>query len=461
MALVSNLRASSGRFGGLARPKGSSVLERAPSDAIPIEPSPAGTKAERFPCFDGLRAIAALTVIGVHTAFEGGFTLRNHAFGEYTSRLEIGVEVFFVISGFLLYRPFVAAAMSRRPAPDRWRFWVRRLKRIIPAYWLAFLVATYVLRSDSIGRAWYNPLLYMGFAQIYFPRLAVNGLKQAWSLDVEMTFYLMIPLYAALLGSRWLLGQRDEGGRTPKDQLRVELVGLAALSAISFAWRIPLLIGGGPHARGIFVTGTDWLPAYLDQFALGMLLAVLSTYFEATGQTPRVLWSRGLPWVCWGVALAAFVAVSHIGLPRIPLKSSPVITSLGRQTLYGVFAVLLVAPAVFGPQDHGGIRAFLRWRPMVAVGVVSYGIYLWHEAWMHMFFVWTGDHLFDVHWLLILSIVTALSIGSATASYRLLERPIIRSRFGSRPRAAGEGGAPAPPANPTTAAATGLRPVPA
>ena len=69
-----------------------------------------------FPCFDGLRAIAAVLVVMVHTAFGSGFTHRSWA-GIYTARFEIGVAVFFLISGFLLYRPFAASHIAGASAP--------------------------------------------------------------------------------------------------------------------------------------------------------------------------------------------------------------------------------------------------------------------------------------------------------------------------------------------------------
>ena len=386
----------------------------------------------RFACFDGLRAIAALLVVGVHTTFASGFTVHSRSYGEYTSRLEIGVEVFFVISGFLLYRPFVVAHLANRPDPDRSRFWIRRLKRIVPAYWLAFIVATYVLRADSAGHTWYGPLVFLGFAQIYDPHYILHGIGQAWSLDVEMAFYLMIPLYAA-----WLRPGRNRRQGIPtaatRSQLRVEMFGLGSLVAIGYAWRIPVLFLDGPHAKGVITIMPNWLPAYLDQFALGMLLAVASAYFEARGDQPRLLWNRAFPWVCWSAAVFCLWAVSHIGLSRNPIAYEPPGVSLARQALYGAFALLVVAPAVFGPQDRGAIRAFLRWWPMAALGVVSYGIYLWHEAWMHMFFVWTGDHLFKFPLIDIFSFVVLMAVVSATASYWLLERPIIRSAIGTKP----------------------------
>lgn len=383
-------------------------------------------RASRYPCFDGLRAIAALTVVGVHTSFASGFTIKNHIFGRYTSRLEIGVEVFFVISGFLLYRQFAAAHFSDRPPPAARQFWIRRLKRIIPAYWAAFLVISYVLHADTIRHTWDAPFIYLGFAQIYFPHYIISGVDQAWSLGTEMTFYLTIPLYAAAVAAR---------SRSPRMQLRAELLGLAGLTAVSFAYRIPVLLAHGQLADVM----PNWLPGYLDQFALGMLLAVVSAYLATTGSGAHARLSGALghpatPWVCWSLAAVSFWAVSNIGLPLNPLQASAVGPSLLRQTLYGTFAFLLVLPAVFGPQDRGAVRRMLRWRPLVEVGVVSYGVYLWHEAWMRVFLSWFGGRLFVYPWAGMLAVVTALAVATAVVSYRLVERPFLRS---GRPAAPG------------------------
>ena len=92
--------------------------------------------------FDGLRAIAALLVVVVHVGAASGFTFRS-SLGQYTSRGEIGVSVFFLISGFLLYRPFAAAALAGRPGPNVRSYLVRRALRIVPLYWVA-LVVTYL-----------------------------------------------------------------------------------------------------------------------------------------------------------------------------------------------------------------------------------------------------------------------------------------------------------------------------
>ena len=195
----------------------------------------------------------------------------------------------------------------------------------------------------------------------------MTGVSQAWSLCVEMSFYLTLPLWAALMGRR---------RRQPDDQLRVELWGLAILALCSFAYRTAVMQWHTPLAD----TMPSWLPAFTDLFGLGMLLAVVSAHLAATDRRPGWLWHPALPWASWAVAGILFWAVSNIGLPVTPITGSPIPQSLARQTLYGLFAFFVVLPAVFGPQDHGWGRRLLQWRPVALFGVVSYGIYLWHEA---------------------------------------------------------------------------------
>jgi peptidoglycan/LPS O-acetylase OafA/YrhL len=356
-------------------------------------------------------------VIAVHTTFASGFTGRYQgSFGNYTSRLEIGVAVFFIISGFLLYRPFAAAHFEGRPRLEARAFWVRRLKRIVPAYWAAFLIVSYVIHADTVRHAWFSPLVYLTFAQIYSPRYALTGITQAWSLCTEMTFYLALPLYAGLF---------DRRPRTPDRQLRLELGGLGALVAASFAFRIPVLLGHSQVAH----TMPNWLPAYADVFALGMFLAVISSWLSVNQLRPAWLWHPLLPWASWLLAGGAFVAVSNIGLPFPPIAVLSIGPSLGRQALYGLFGFFMVAPAVFGPQDRGLIRHALRWRPVVLIGVVSYGVYLWHESWMNMYLRWVADKPFTAALLSMTAAVTALAIAAASISYIVIERPVLRGRL--------------------------------
>ena len=337
----------------------------------------------------------------------------------YTARLEIGVSVFFLISGFLLYRPFVVAHLAGARKPRTGAFWLRRLLRIVPAYWLALFITTSVLHAGpGIGPGgWKAYATHYLFLQIYLPSQDLRGITAAWSLCVEMTFYLFIPLYAALLGRR-------RSRRTDAQTLRLELAGLVVMLAVSYGWRLFILRfqAHTPYYR----LATVWLPAYLDLFALGMLLAIVSTWFAERDSEPLWLSSRLLPWISWIAAALAFVVVSHVVADHSILYFVKPRVNLERQFLYGVFAFFLLVPAVFGPQDRTLIRRLLRSWPMASLGVISYGIYLWHLNLIDLFLQWTGwlpDQ--EPYWLLVLAVL-GLSIGFASVSYFGLERPILR-----------------------------------
>lgn len=375
-----------------------------------------------LPCVDGLRAVAALGVVGVHTAFVSGFTTRHRVLGAGSARLEVGVAVFFVISGFLLYRPFALAGQGLRPVPAARAFWLRRALRIVPAYWLAFVVVTYVLRADTVVHGRWSWVVYLGFLQVYSPHYVLTGLTQAWTLCAEVGFYLALPAYARLLRRR---------ARTGRSQVRAELAGLAVVGLVSVAFRLGALAAGGSYGR----TAVNWLPGYGDLFALGMLLAVATAWWASTGGQPRWAGDPRLPAACWAGAALAYVAVSSLDLNRLPVYQPSVASALGRQELYGLVAVLLVAPAVLGPQDAGVVRAALRHPVARALGVVSYGIYLWHEAWILLYVRWTGDRLFSFPWWELAAAVVALATATAALSWVVLERP-AQGLAHRRPRSA-------------------------
>jgi peptidoglycan/LPS O-acetylase OafA/YrhL len=390
------------------------------------------TKPRHFPCFDGLRAIAAVSVLLLHTAWVSGFTKRS-SWGLYTSRLEIGVSVFFLISGFLLYRPFALSHLSERDAPNVKHFWQRRFLRIVPAYWLALTVLTYVFGVTTLGPGWQGFVIHYFFLQIYFPTGPFYGITQAWSLCTEVTFYLFLPLYAVIVALR---------PRPPKRQLVVELCGLFVLTVISYAFRwwfyhLPILTVRNGKLVALCAPNClqhavwpalmpNWLPSYLDLFALGMLLAVLSVWFAERDWEPSWLRSRWMPWVSWACAAFCFWAVAHVVNDVDILPFIAPITELERQALYGLFAFFLLLPAVFGPQDKSLVRRLLRSWPVAALGVISYGVYLWHLDLINLLLRWTGWHPGHVPYWVLAAIVFALSVAFASASYFALERPLLR-----------------------------------
>jgi peptidoglycan/LPS O-acetylase OafA/YrhL len=404
------------------------------AEAAPALAGELPTKHREFPCFDGLRAIAALSVIIVHTSFPTGFSTRQHFWGAFTSRGEIGVAVFFLISGFLLYRPFVAAHLEGRPGPAVRPYLKRRILRIVPAYWVALFLAAYVLHTVSPPiHSLRSIVIYFGFLQIYFSHYILHGISAAWTLCVEMSFYLFLPLYAAVIG---------RFSRRGRDRVRTESIGLVVLVVISEVWKIVLFA----HKSGQQTGAGTWLPAQLDLFAAGMLFALLSVRWSAppsaapaSGVLTREPEVLGRPWVpgaSWAAALVCYWVVStRINLPRIPVYEATLGEAMGRQLLYCAFAFFLLIPAVFGPQDHGVIRRLLRSRPAVALGVISYGIYLWHETWMLKVLDWLHRPLFQTSFVKLTAAVAFLAIVSAALSYILVEQPFQRLGRRRRPPA--------------------------
>ncbi len=153
---------------------------------------------------DGLRALAVLAVVGVHAALMGG------AFGgslpsRLLAHLNVGVTIFFVISGFLLYRPMIAHRAGGAAPPATREFFKRRFLRIYPAYWLAVTVLLLIPAVSSVaGGNWWPMYALLHTLPVYNGARCVDGvftcgLAQTWSLVVEVTFYAVLPVYALLL----------------------------------------------------------------------------------------------------------------------------------------------------------------------------------------------------------------------------------------------------------------------
>ena len=394
-----------------------------------------------FPCLDALRALGALAVVGTHVGFNTGRVSRG-PFAASIARLDCGVAVFFVLSGFLLFRPYVLAALTlpvgSMPRPALGVYLRRRAVRILPAYWLAVSACMLLLPAIGAARGPAGLLRHLTLTQIYSVGIAHRGLTQTWSLCTEVAFYLALPLLARVV----LLG----GGR------RWTVLSLSVLGLASAAWN-PLL-----NSTGLLDIRTAglWLPGYLDWFLAGMALALAQVRL-AGGSVP----GRGLarlreladsPASCWGAAVAVFaVATSPLAGPttiRAVVDVPTSTTILVKNVLYLLLAVLLLLPMVLGPQEEGMLRRVLASRPLRRLGRGSYGIFLWHLGVLEVVIRLRHQQLFTGSWLVGMAVTVPITVAIAEASYRFVEAPLLRGRRTAvavpRPRTSPDQTAPSP-----------------
>lgn len=173
-------------------------------------------RREKFPLLDPLRALAAISILLVHTAYFSGAQLEA-GYGRFLAYLDIGVPFFFLLSAFLLYRPFVVARVQDEERTPFREYAKRRFVRIAPAYWAALTIAAIVpgMAGAFSGNWW----VYYGLLQsfpVYEPTgtCATDpfrcGIPVAWSLTVEVLFYALLP--AIVVAMAWL-GRAGAAGR--------------------------------------------------------------------------------------------------------------------------------------------------------------------------------------------------------------------------------------------------------
>jgi peptidoglycan/LPS O-acetylase OafA/YrhL len=403
------------------------------------------TRAVNFPLMDSIRAIALISVVAAHTSF---FVALEGTDALTKVRFDFGVRVFFIISAFLIYRPWVRARLRGYEPPRLKAYAWRRMLRVVPAYWVALTLITIWLGLVGVF-TWTGVPIYYGFGQIYDQIKSLGGLPQAWSLCVEVVFYALIPVYAALLAR---LKTPD-----PARRLRQELIGPAVLFAIGVAYKFWIVEAGTLEQPELIVLQLNTL-AFLDDFAIGMAAAAISVWYEGRDRDlprPLRLVDR-FPALPWLVALAAVWVVStQLGLTGQlgePVGRSQYVV---RHYLYTIVAVGLVLPAMFGDPTRGWVRKLLANRALVYLGMVSYAVYLYHFAVLLQLERWSFADVASGRWAWVwFPAALAGGVFCATLSYYLVERPalglkrLVKTRPEPQPGEAIEEPAPAVPPRP-------------
>ncbi|OBI16945.1 acyltransferase [Mycobacterium sp. E2327] len=348
-----------------------------------------------LPAVEGMRACAAMGVVVTHVAFQTGHS--SGAAGRLFGRFDLAVAVFFALSGFLLWRGHAAAARGLGPRPRTGHYLRSRAVRIMPAYLVAVVVILTLLpdADQASPTVW---LANLTLTQIYVPLTLTGGLTQMWSLSVEVSFYLALPVLA-------LLARRlPVGARVPA---------IAALAALSWAWGwVPVFFGHSDPGTNPL----NWPPAFFSWFAAGMLLA--EWVHSGIGVPHRFARHRIVVAV---VALLAYLlAASPLAGPEGLVPGTA--AQFAVKTAAGsVVAFALVAPLVLDRVDTP--HRLLGSTAMVTLGRWSYGLFIWHLAALAMVFPVLGTFPFTGRMPSVLALTLIFGWAIAAVSYGLVESP--------------------------------------
>jgi peptidoglycan/LPS O-acetylase OafA/YrhL len=394
-----------------------------------------------------LRALAAGSILVFHVWLESSPSGTEADLGPVSRylvpQLPLGVTLFFVLSGFLLYRPFMAAVLRERERPSLLKYLRNRALRILPAYWFILLVVAVVLQAalvyDNAGDRGPGKLddpvvlaknaLFIQNYETPWTGSFFTGIGPAWSLAIEAVFYLALPLLVLLA---FVLAK---SARTRTQRRIAALAPVAVLLLIGIAGKLVIYFLGipvwGVVGREAWSTGLYWtFPGNADKFAFGMALAVLFVDAEdGSLRLPR-----------WWPAGAA-VALLAVALPTAKFMSNNNGTKDGSNLVYNslmAFACALLVALVVLPRREGGrqwLVPLLETRFFVGAGLVSYSLFLWHAPviyWLRRHdLTLAGADGFAVNLLLVSTVAGLLSV----LTYRWIEVPALRrkSRAGSGP----------------------------
>jgi peptidoglycan/LPS O-acetylase OafA/YrhL len=361
---------------------------------------------------DAVRAIAALMVLAGHAYL---FSATKATAGEKSvvvKGLLSGIALFFVLSGFLIAGPFLRALLDGRRPPAPGRYATRRAARILPAYWVALAAAIALVTSGQLTH-WWQLLLHVSLTQNLAADEPTRLLFVAWTLSVEAMFYVFVPLVTFAVW--WAV----RGKRVSLERLAA---GVLALGIASVAWLLITAAAASPHDDTVRLIG--WaLPNFLYAFVPGALIYLAETpeanarggiwaRYRRVREHPEALVLGAVAFLCVGV----WLRVSAHNRMVFALHDVPLAIGGGM----GVLAFV-----GDGPRRRAAARL------LAPIGLISYGIYLWHavvrDALERHALSWVPGHGAGwASWPFQIVFLLALTVPLALASWLLLERPLLR-----------------------------------
>jgi len=366
---------------------------------------------------DAFRGWACLGVVFIHCIGNLGSDTPTGAAGSaviwFLQQGGHGVDLFFFISGFLLFIKFGKAYYEGMPSPSVKAFYKRRFFRIAPAYYVnvALVMALWSLHYTHYYYFRWDArdiLAHVTFLHNMSPTYSQSINPVLWTLAIEMQFYLVLPFIASwFYGRRWLIGATAI---------------LLASSAYKI-WVIQMDASSGSQGINLALTPFNQLLWRLDQFAIGMCFANLWLYVTLREERPAFLTSRGFAGllVVLGVCtvLGAFRLEMHYldTYPMLAVISSP-LASVG-------FGML-----VFGTIYSGIIKDIIANRSIELVGIVSYSVYLWYYQVvvnLGLLFPWFDEPGYG-SFLIRVALALPLSVAVGLLSYMAVERPFLKGK---------------------------------
>lgn len=400
---------------------------------------------ETIAVLDGVRAFACLCVILFHI---NNLTMSEHIWtqqtvGKYISSFLLsgsyGVTLFFVLSGFLLFRTYTRSLLFDVPWPSMKRFYIRRIFRIWPGYYISLIILILLVHPEFLQVAhWSQLALFLTFFMDSTKSTyeMING--PFWTLAVEWQYYVFLPFIA--LGFRWLVQRGSLQRRLTV--LILCLLGMMAWGVLTKFWgsqQIWLIQPDHPISRLhrlvlFFVYGYDG--KFMEDFAIGMLISVFYTLAQ---QIPEHVLARTFRrYSRWIFVLGVVVLAFAVEWPATFLLH-PLTPYIGahlwlNQMPYALGFGLCILAMLFG---SGYCKLFFEWGPMRKLGQLSYGMYIWHLPFIFLFSSFFVPYLLHHAWPgyiiygLFLADVALLTIPFCNIFYRLVEKPgmIFGDRF--------------------------------